>query len=564
MLTLRPYQEQALSALYSYFGRARGNPVIVAPTGSGKSLMIAEFCRRALEAWPTTTILMLTHVRELVQQNADELRTLWPEAPLGVYSAGLGLRQVRPITFGGIQSIYDQAEKLGHVDLVIVDEAHLVPHAGEGMYRTLIGDLKAKNPLLKVIGLTATPFRTDSGRLTDPGGIFTDIAFDIDLLGLIQQGFLCRLISQAVNDEAEINTMFVPVRAGEFAAEAMEKAALDVVGASVSELVKLGARRKSWLVFAAGVDHGFDIASRLSDEPYKIDARMVAGDTPKELRDEMVADFKAGKLRCLVNANVLTTGFNAPNTDLIAILRATQSPGLLVQMCGRGMRNAEGKRDCLVLDFGGNFERHGPINAIRPRRRCADGSMDKPEPVQPRACPVCGHQEVVRSGVCENCESPWPKPEAKHDAKPSTAPVIAEPETLLVRGVFYARHVSKKEGKPDSMVASYETDNGWIDEWICFEHTGYARQKAATWWSRRGQMPVPETVQDAIDRADAELRLPEKITVAMEGQFWRIQAHHWYADAAKERELREARVTRVQKMAQEKKDKQRFIDEIPF
>jgi DNA repair protein RadD len=566
MLQLRPYQEAALAGLDAYFARARGNPVIVAPTGSGKSLMIAEFCRRVFASWPTTVILMLTHVRELVQQNADELRTLWPEAPVGIYSAGLGLRQVRPITFGGIQSLYDQAEKLGHVDLVLVDEAHLVPHSGEGMYRTLLGDLQKTNPKLKVIGFTATPFRTDSGRLTDPGGIFTDIAYDIDLLQLIRQGFLCNLVSQAVGDEAVINTDSVPIRAGEFAAGELEKAALDVVSQSLHELTRLGARRRFWLVFAAGVDHGFDIACRLNEE-HHIEARMVAGDTPKDQRDEMVAAFKAGELRCLVNANVLTTGFNAPGTDLIALLRATCSPGLLVQMCGRGMRTAEGKRDCLVLDFGGNFERHGPINAVRPRVRRADGSLSRSEPVVPRLCFACGHQEVVRSAKCENCDTPWPKPVATHDTTPGTAPVIVEPEDLVVMGMVYGRHTSRKQDKPDSMIVSYHTANGWVDEWICLEHTGYARQKAAQWWGRRGKVPIPETVADALERAD-ELRMPEKIRVGMEGNFWRVLGHHWYLDAEKEQQVRAERIARRMKLAAEEKAKQQYLpgnyDDIPF
>lgn len=567
MLTLRPYQQDALAALNRYFASATGNPVIVAPTGSGKSLMIAEFCRRALEGWPRTTILMLTHVRELVQQNADELRALWPEAPLGIYSAGLGLRQVRPITFGGIQSLYDQAPKLGHVDLVMVDEAHLVPHAGEGMYRTLISDLQKVNPLVKVIGWTATPFRTDSGRLTDEGGIFTDVAYDIDLLRLINDGFLCRLTSQPVKEDGVIMTAFIPVRAGEFAADALEQAALGVVEPALREVVRLGANRKSWLIFACGVDHGFDVAAKLGDL-HKIDARMIEGGTPKDQRDEIIADFKAGKLRCLVNANVLTTGFNAPNVDLLVLLRATKSPGLMVQMCGRGMRNAEGKKNCLVLDFGGNFERHGPLNAIRPRRRRADGTMSAPEPVQPRLCFTCGQQEVVRADVCQFCGDPWPKLAPNHGTKASTASPLAEPKRVSIMQVAYAPHV--KPGKTTSLCVSYHTTEGWIDEWVCLEHTGYARQKATAWWNARGMRPIPSSVADAMERLD-ELRVPEAIHVAMEGQFWRITAVYWYADPAAELEKRAEYLAVQSKRDQERAErtdpdlwKTGSLDDVPF
>jgi DNA repair protein RadD len=553
-LVLRHYQEAALTALNAYFARARGNPLIVAPTASGKSAMIAEFCRRTLTAWPDVTVLMLTHVRELIQQNADELRGLWPEAPLGIYSAGLGLRQVRPITFGGIQSIYDQAHKLGHVDLVIVDEAHLVPASGEGMYRTLIADLQKTNPKVKVIGFTATPFRTDSGRLTDAGGIFTDIAYDIDLLQLIEQKFLCRLVSRGVKQEAVIDASGVPIRAGEFARDILENLALDTVKQAVAECIRLGVYRKSWLVFACGVDHGFEVASQLGDQG--IQARMVAGDTPKEQRDEIIADFKAGRLRCLVNANVLTVGFNAPNIDLIAILRATQSPGLLVQMCGRGMRIAEGKEDCLVLDFGENFERHGPINAIRPRRRRADGSMDRPEPVAPRLCFTCGHQEVVRSDKCENCGTPWPVAMPSHGTQASTKAPIAETKTFAVLDFGAALH--HKKDKPVSLVVSYRTIEGWVDEWVCLEHTGYARQKAAMWWQRRGQPPVPETVDEALQRL-SELRVPKEIRVGQEGRFFKVLGYFWHTDAEEEARHRES--LSVRRAIQENED---YADEVPF
>jgi DNA repair protein RadD len=374
--------------------------------------------------------------------------------------------------------------------------------------------------------------------------------YDIDLLFLIRQGFLAPLVSYAVKDETVLNTDGIPVRAGEFALNVMEGMALGLVPQAVQELVKLGARRRAWLVFSCGVDHGFQVAAELQ-EKHGIRARMIAGDTPTEQRDEITAEFKAGQLRALVNANVLTTGFNAPNVDLIALLRATCSPGLLVQMCGRGMRNAEGKRDCLVLDFGGNFERHGPINAIRPRRRRADGSMDKPLPLVPRLCFTCGHQEVVRSDKCENCDAPWPKNERNpsHGTKASKAPVIAEPMDCEVFDVRYNAH--HKAGRPTSMVVSYETTAGWIDEWVCLEHTGFARQKAATWWSARGKPPVPNEVDEALGRIE-ELRVPRGIRVGMEGEFWRVLGYFWYADAEAEKVKREEIVAKVRRLIAER------------
>lgn len=536
-LELRNYQIAALASLDSYFARARGNPVVSMATGTGKSIVIAEFCRRALTQWPETRIIMLVHVRELVAQNAAELQALWPEAPLGIYSASLARREVRPITFCSVQSVYDQAHKFGSVDLVLIDEAHRTPAKGDGMYRTMLADLLKVNPKTKVLGFTATPFRLDSGRLTDPGGIFTDLVFETDLLQMIQQGWLCRLVSRSVDEATIIDTTNVPVQAGEFSLRAMGQQAMTVTQAACKEIVRLGAARKSWLIFSCGVDHGFDVAAQLTE--MGVPSRMLAGDTPSDQRTEIVEDFKAGRLRCLVNAQVLVEGFNAPATDLVVLLRSTMSPGLLVQMCGRGMRNAPDKRDCLVLDFGGNFERHGPINAIRPRARRADGSMSKSAPVVPRLCFTCGSQEVVKSEKCENCETLWPKPEARHATVPSAAPVLVEPEDVEVVNISYVVH--RKAGKPESMRVTYETHrHEFVDEFVCLEHLGYAQQKARHWWSRRSAQSVPSTAAEAVARS-GELRWPERIRAGFENGYPRVLGFFWYQDPEKEQQCRDRR-----------------------
>ena len=155
---LRPYQQRAIDQLYKWLESNDGHPCLVLPTGSGKSHIIAELCKDALQNWPDTRILMLSHVKELIEQNAAKLRQHWPNAPLGIYSASIGKRQFgEPITFAGIQSVRKKAGQLGHVDLLIVDECHLISHKDEGGYRTLINQLAWINPKLRVIGLTASP-----------------------------------------------------------------------------------------------------------------------------------------------------------------------------------------------------------------------------------------------------------------------------------------------------------------------------------------------------------------------------------------------------------------------
>jgi hypothetical protein len=198
MLTLRPYQQAAITSIYGYFEKESGNPLVVIPTAGGKSLVMAAFIDGVLKAWPDQRVLVVTHVRELIAQNHAEMLGLWPEAPAGIYSAGLGRRDARArILFAGIQSIHDKATRIGHADLVLIDEAHLIPGRSNTMYRRFLNDLQAINPALKVIGLTATPFRLDSGMLHEgENALFTDIAYEVSVRDLIDQGYLSPLISK--------------------------------------------------------------------------------------------------------------------------------------------------------------------------------------------------------------------------------------------------------------------------------------------------------------------------------------------------------------------------------
>ena len=184
---LRDYQQRTIDQLYKWFAEGRkGHPCIELPTGSGKSHIVAAICKDALTQWPETRILMMTHVKELIEQNAEKMRDHWPDAPLGIYSAGMRRRDIgEPITFAGIQSVRDKADQIGHVDLVLIDECHLVSHKQEGGYRKLIIDLMHINPLIRVIGLTATPYRLGHGYITDAPALFADIISPVSIEELI-------------------------------------------------------------------------------------------------------------------------------------------------------------------------------------------------------------------------------------------------------------------------------------------------------------------------------------------------------------------------------------------
>jgi len=523
MLTLRPYQQAAITAIYGYFQNSTGNPLVVIPTAGGKSLVMAAFIEGVLKAWPDQRILIVTHVRELIAQNHAEMIGLWPEAPAGIYSAGLGKREAQArILFAGIQSIHRRAQEIGHTDLVLIDEAHLIPGNSSTMYRRFLDGLAQINPVLKVIGLTATPFRLDSGMLHEgKSALFTDIAYEAPVRDLIDAGYLSPLVSKQPATRLDVSK--VGTRAGDFIQRDLA-AAVDqeaITRSAVTEIIEHGAERKSWLAFCSGVEHARHVAEEFGRQG--ISCRTIFGDTPKEERDALIAAFKRGEVRALASMGVLTTGFNAPGVDLIALLRPTKSAGLYVQMVGRGTRLAPGKENCLVLDFAGNVRRHGPIDLVRPKRPGEAGGGEAPTKV----CPVCESIIALSATECPDCGYEFPARMVKIAPTAGTLPVLSPkaPQWLQVSGVSYSRH-DKLGGLP-SLKVTYNCGLTSYSEWVCIEHQGYARQKAAEWWRKRAPgCPVPLSVDEAIAQT-AHLARPSDISVRPSGRYFEISDHRF-------------------------------------
>ena len=519
-LALRPYQRAAVEALYDYFSASSGNPLVVMPTGTGKSLCLAGFTREAIAAYGDTRVLILTHVKELIQQNFMTMLRAWPEAPAGIYSAGLSRRDIRAqILFAGIQSIHRHAYQVQRCDLVLIDEAHLLGRGDSGMYRSFLAQLNEINAgLMKVVGFTATPYRLDSGLLHEgKDRLFTDIAFQVPVLEMIQQGYLCPVVPKQTSTQLDVGG--VGTRGGEFIAKDLE-AAVDrdeVTRAAVDEIVRHGEGRGSWLVFCSGVAHARHVRDAIRE--HGISAETVTGDTPGPERDGILAAFKAGRLRCVTNANVLTTGFDAPGTDLIALLRPTKSVGLYVQMVGRGTRLAEGKDDCLVLDFAGNTARHGPIDTVDGRKKETAGDGEAPIKV----CPECQTINHASTRRCVGCDHEFPPPTLQVSAEAAANALLStQVQTTWcdVTGVRYLLH--EKPGKPASLRVTYECGLARHSEWVCFEHAGFPREKAVTWWrSRAPHLPAPFTVGEALQQHEA-LRQPRAIQVRPVGQYTEI------------------------------------------
>lgn len=516
--TLRQYQADAVNAVYDYLRNQAGNPCVVIPTGGGKTICLKQITEDAVDKWGGR-VLLLAHVKELLEQAAEKLQ----RPDVGIYSAGLGSRDKRqPIIIAGIQSVYNRAAELGAFNLILIDECHLLPPDGEGMYQTFLKDALLVNPKLRLVGFTATPYRMSTGLICGPENLLNEICYEASIPDLIVQGYLSPVRSKQSRREVDLSS--ARIRGGEFHADDIANLMDDddVVERAVEEIRAYTRDRTSVLIFASSVRHAMHLESLIDG------AETITGDTPSAARADRIERFRKRELKFLINVNVLSTGFDAPNVDAICLLRPTLSPGLYYQQVGRGLRLCESKQDCLVLDFAGNVKRHGPIDQIKPpRRRSKSGPREETEAApNTKTCPAC--QEIVNTGfeVCPACGYQWP---AKHTAVADETPVLSipePPETHVVRGVGYAVHY-KKDAQPDAprtLRVDYQIGLGErVSEWVCIEHDGFAGEKARAWWRARCHDPFPEDADLAVAIANAGgLAETLEITTKKDGKWHRV------------------------------------------
>ncbi len=515
-MELRPYQKEAVDAVYDHLRKRDDHPCVVIPTAGGKTPVMATICRDAVQQWGGR-VLILAHVKELLEQAVEKLHAMAPDLwnRIGVYSAGMKSRDTEhPIIVAGIQSVYRRAAELGSIDLILIDEAHMLPPDGEGMYRTFLAEARVVNPNVRLVGLTATPYRMSTGLICGPDNLLNHVCYEVGVRELMAQGYLCPLKTKAGRRKAD--TSGLHLRGGEFVAGEVEELMDDdgLVRSACGEIVEHARDRHSVLIFAAGVQHALHVQRVLGETG--LACGFVCGDTPQAERAETLKRFKEGGLRCLVNVNVLTTGFDAPNIDCVALLRPTNSPGLYYQMVGRGFRLDPSKENCLVLDFGGNILRHGPVDALEIKERSGGGGE-----APAKECPQCRAVIHAAYSVCPDCGYEFPQPKREpHEREASTASVLSGEVTETeheVHAVYYGVHIKRDapEGHPRSMRVDYRVGfHDYKSEWVCFEHSGYARGKAEAWWRARSCEPFPESSEEAVRICEAGgVAEPVSITV---------------------------------------------------
>jgi DNA repair protein RadD len=390
MYKLREYQQEAVDNAVQFFQKKRVPALVVLPTGAGKSLVIAELARIA-----KGRVLVLAHVKELVEQNYEKYVSYGLSA--GIFSAGLGKKdRDHKAIFGSVQSIARASEDFfNDFSLLIIDECHRVADEGATQYQEVIKKLLDRNPGLCILGLTATPYRLGLGWIyeysqqgeikTDQPRFFKQCVFELPLSYMIRNKYLTTPVK-----------VDIPVTSYDFS-ELSEKGRM-YTAAEVEEILKNQKRltpliinniiditerydRQGVMIFSASVRHAEEIMSYLSPE----DSRLIVGDTEMTDRNKTIEDFKNKKFKYLVNVSVLTTGFDAPHVDVIAILRPTESNSLYQQIVGRGLRLSGDKKDCYILDYTGmGHDIYAPeVSDKRPAKDTVPVKVP---------CPACGFE----------------------------------------------------------------------------------------------------------------------------------------------------------------------------
>lgn len=566
-VVLRDYQREAVARVIAHFRASSDPAVVVLPTGSGKSLVIAELARLA-----RGRVLVLAHVRELVEQNHAKYQAYGLTAD--IFSAGLKRKEAeRQVVFGSVQSVVRNLHRFDDAGftLLVIDECHRVSQEKEASYRQVIDHLRKQNPSLKVLGLTATPYRLGQGFIYhlhhhgmvrgESESFFRTCVFEQPLRRMVKQGYLTppKRLDMAI--EGYDFSMLAPAGWGSFSEAALDRvvAGNRATPGIVADIVGRAAARRGVMIFAATVAHADEIIGYLPAN----EAALITGATPARERAWLIEAFKAQSLKYLVNVAVLTTGFDAPHVDLIAILRPTESVSLYQQIVGRGLRLAPGKEDCLVLDYAGNpwdlyapevgeprpdsdsepvqvecpacghanlfwGKRDGELVIEHHGRRC-QGLVETSEGKQRqcdfrfrfKVCDQCGAENDIAARRCHGCERVL----VDADDKLKEALKLKDARVLRVSGMALEATVNGR-GLPRLKVTYHDEDGATLSEWFALEtpaqrgafYTAFLRRHL-----RAPGVPWRPTTPEEVINERARLRHPDFVVGRKVGRHFQIR-----------------------------------------
>ena len=524
-ITLRDYQQECVDTTIDFLKTKAGNPLLALPTGAGKGWIQAFICKFIQQNWPDRRVVMAVHNQELVRDTYERAKSVLGDDAVGVNCAGVSSKRDwdKRFIFGSVQSMAGKAELLGWRDLLLVDEAHRVGNLDTANYGQLYGKLAHHNSRLRVAGLTATPWRVGMGLLTN-GPVFDEVVYDVTGIEgmnmMFERGYLVRPITFRGDAHAD-TAMLKRSSNGDFTKASMEAAVSDkITRKALVEFTQKAFDRHAWLVFAISIEHGEKCVAILNE--MGIPSGLIHSKMKAAEKKQVLDLYRSGAIRCVVNVDMLTTGFDYPKIDALAILRPTMSSSLWVQMVGRGLRICleTGKVNCLVLDFASNIERCGPINnpiiPLSPAEKAEAKRKEKEgEPAEPmpeaRICDACGMYNEADALVCECCETPL----TKFTGEASDKAILASAGGDTVKGPQKGRYdVVRRTFKVQydyngnsylQIVYAVEGGMNFVKKlsWHNANPQATYTPGAYAWWSKNsnGQLP-PDSAEDAIERTD--------------------------------------------------------------
>ena len=599
MLTLRPYQQEALDAIKTAF-REQPNVLLQAATGAGKTILFSALIKDFMTQFPGRMHVMIAaHRQTLVQQAKDKLLKVWPEgeSQIGIACRSLSSKSdfSKPVTIGTIQTLGRQLNdlELGAFNLLIIDEVHMVPPMAErgkrkSLYEKTIEALRLFDPRSRILGVTATPYRLNWGYIygdvktqDPPRNWFPNLTYSIDIPTLQEEDFLCPLVHLGRDYHIDLSKVELSAN-GDYKENSLsaEMSKEIHLGSAVKAVKEYAADRKHIVVFAVTIEHAELLAGKFRDGGYA--ATCVHSEMEQKEVNKRLADFANGSVNVLVNVGKLTEGWDCPQTDCIVLCRPTKSAALYVQMVGRGLRIAEGKEDCKMLDLAGCMEEHGmPENPTvtnkHPKgsnyKECPDCGKENPLGTCQCSCghlfrwincPICEEKIPEDAKECEYCgyvlplepvavDGGYACPDCNAMVAPSAIicgkcgcelkPIAREVRLTVVdpkqggRAKIRATRVStpnvnfnfvSRNGKKMAKVAfvcKFEEDGFPIqvsDFWdLEGSASDYGRTVAQKKWMQLARTQPPKTLAEAAQR-QTELHFPDEVVVKQSGRYWNV------------------------------------------
>lgn len=492
MMKLYDYQEECITSLFEYLKITRGkpdsNPLLQIPTGGGKSLIQAYAIKKIIKIKKDASIICLCHMTEVIKQNFSEFINYVENANVGIYCGKLNRKDSSNILFSSIQSVYKSELVNRWFDFVFIDEAHLCNNKSQGIYRTFVEKLRKINPKLRIVGLTATPWRMDGGCLISGAEkLFTCNAYTISLKTLINNKHLVPIVTPKDTKlfSPNLEDLVMSPATKDFTLDSQESAMMKAVEPSLEEALRIIPDRRKVIVFCPTIKICEKALAFL--EAQGETAALFLGTTKENDRTRLKQNFENHRLRFLVSVNALTTGFNSKPVDAIICLRATASSSLWIQILGRGMRTYPRKDNCMLLDYGDNINRHGPVELIEspPAKQAARDNKLAGEYVFIKRCPSCNQEIPLQAKICQLCNYEYPVIERKFH------PLIAGKDALFVGsnesekmfimevGNAWLSHYVKEETNTQSIKMSFMCKNGKsFDKFFKFDSSFGGKLKA--------------------------------------------------------------------------------------